>query len=437
MPPSSKDEAQKCYVCLGTCGSIANFPMICHDESCWRRGSKYSQKAVVFACDNCYSAFECPGHCAGCGPEAQLIARVSCDVCDARSRGNEIFIKSIGPTASPCNTSIRLPFKAREVIHAYTRASSAPRHAAVQTIVTDVIKAELNSGFKIKKLGSTISKEAFMPTVDALIIEYRKQKRTRRPRPRPLPRAVQQEEPYGLFSCGNCPVVKDATHLPATVAANYVHAQQKALPWDGKPLIKPELPKNYDWCGREVFWNTVDINGEGNCAIVAPRSLITISVDYETKWEFNPNDYCPDSIVQLYYGMANRIRRGLIQRGIHNCRGQDIATYKAPLLPGIYYIKPAISLQDGFVPGSCQNDPNQAIAVIRVRENPEFWNPTIHQAFDPRTREFIYAVLLANHRLAKIPTEIVLYILRSMTFTVGNWTDNTPCQFTYRGSTYI
>jgi len=105
--------------------------------------------------------------------------------------------------------------------------------------------------------------------------------------------------------------------------------------------------------------------------MAGPGADIKLSVQWRTEWKYNSGDYCPGCVVQLYYGMGNIFRRGVVQHGLRTGQdGTDVVAFKGPAVPGLYYVRQEISLQYNYVDGQSSNKPLDAIAVIRVRATP-------------------------------------------------------------------
>ena len=101
----------------------------------------------------------------------------------------------------------------------------------------------------------------------------------------------------------------------------------------------------------------------------SPGAGCTIDVKYTAAWRHNANDYCPGCVVQLYYGLTDIFRTGVVKSGIRNHSGKSSTSFVAPVKMGTYYITQAISLDYNYVGGTHPNTFANSLAVIRV-QNP-------------------------------------------------------------------
>jgi hypothetical protein len=90
-------------------------------------------------------------------------------------------------------------------------------------------------------------------------------------------------------------------------------------------------------------------------------------VKFSASWSHNSQDYCPGCVVQLYYGMTNVFRAGVVKRGIHRHSGTHSTAFAAPMQPGTYYVTQAISLDYNYVAGTHKNTFENSLAVLRVQ----------------------------------------------------------------------
>jgi hypothetical protein len=75
-----------------------------------------------------------------------------------------------------------------------------------------------------------------------------------------------------------------------------------------------------------MSWRVLEFNdkptaGQPRVFATNPGTRCSIRVAYETHWKYNSNDYCPDCVVQLCYGMESVFSQGVIESGIDNQRG--------------------------------------------------------------------------------------------------------------------
>ena len=162
------------------------------------------------------------------------------------------------------------------------------------------------------------------------------------------------------------PVI-DTSQLPARVTATCIPGGQPAPPVNGPVPRIPPRPSHCVWAGRESTWEA-DLNKTGsNVLCVPPGAPCTIEVKYSTFWRRNAQDYCPGCVVQLYYGMTDVFRTGVVEHGIHQHRGTSSTAFTAPQRPGTYYVTQAISLDYHYVAGTHANTFENSLAVVRVQ----------------------------------------------------------------------
>lgn len=211
--------------------------------------------------------------------------------------------------------------------------------------------------------------------------------------------------------CNKCHVIYDNTQLPALVPSNLSPNTIPFLYKDGVAKIIPKLTSDCFWAGRKVTYKNVVLNGKKtNQMIVFPRTSISISLDFESSWSFNQNDYCPGCIVQAYYGLDREFSQGIIQYGIHDEKGNSQKTFNAPREPGIYYITNEITLEYSFAKiRQHHNSPDNAFAVIRVI--PLIWSKETHHFYKKETKQCVIQVLHGIYspksQLSNIPIEII------------------------------
>eukprot|EP01043_Picozoa_sp_COSAG02_P021922 COSAG02_NODE_1125_length_14435_cov_97.039411_5_plen_366_part_00 len=162
------------------------------------------------------------------------------------------------------------------------------------------------------------------------------------------------------------PVI-DTSQLPAKVTATCIPGGQAAPPVDGPVPRIPPRPSRCVWAGRKSVWEA-DLNKTGsNVLCVPPGARCTIDVKFSASWSHNSQDYCPGCVVQLYYGMTDVFRAGVVERGIHRHSGTHSTTFAAPTQLGTYYVTQAISLDYNYVAGTHANTFENSLAVVRVQ----------------------------------------------------------------------
>jgi hypothetical protein len=125
----------------------------------------------------------------------------------------------------------------------------------------------------------------------------------------------------------------------------------------------PPSPVSLGYAGRTITYSNVSLNGGGNTAVVAPGT--TVSIDFAWSYE-RTTDYCPDCIVQLYWGISGEFSNCFFdQDGYYAHSGEVHSSFTAPTAPGYYYIT-----QQGSLQYSCVNVTHppcdNAIALITV-----------------------------------------------------------------------
>jgi len=171
------------------------------------------------------------------------------------------------------------------------------------------------------------------------------------------------------------PIV-DVNQLPACIPLTYIPGGTHPPPTAERPLNSfgvIAIPTGQcEWAGRKMNWKVLEFNGNSNLKrqqrvfAVTSGTNCSIKVEYRTIWNYNRNDYCPGCVVQLYYGLDSVFSKGVIERGISNQSGESHSHFKAPILPGLYYITQSVSLMYHFVTVNHPNRSENSIAVIRV-----------------------------------------------------------------------
>jgi len=222
-------------------------------------------------------------------------------------------------------------------------------------------------------------------------------------------RFIAEEEPNSTMEYRK---VIDVNQLPSKVALTSIPGGH-ALPENPSGIIvgHPQhrygvlhIPKqDHEWCGRKMKWsvekfNNVAVDDDSRIFAVHPGQECHIEVAYQTRWRYNPQDYCPGCIVQLYYGMANVFCVGVIEHGIHRHQGNNSKTFTAPSVPGLYYITQSISMQYNFVDnlGCHTNSPSNAFAVVRVL--PTKFEESIYPVLPEKWKKQITALLCLWNR---------------------------------------
>lgn len=161
--------------------------------------------------------------------------------------------------------------------------------------------------------------------------------------------------------------VLDTSQLPAHVTATCIPGGQLAPPSESPISRIPPLPSHCEWAGRKSVWEA-DFNKTGsNVLCVPPGAPCTIDVRYSATWTHNSQDYCPGCVVQLYYGMTDVFRTGVVEQGIISHRGTSSTAFIAPMQYGTYYVTQAISLDYKYVGGTHANTFENSLAVLRVQ----------------------------------------------------------------------
>lgn len=141
-----------------------------------------------------------------------------------------------------------------------------------------------------------------------------------------------------------------------------------------------------------------------NVLCVPPGAPCTIEVKYRAFWRRNAQDYCPGCVVQLYYGMTDVFRTGVVERGIRQHRGTSSTAFTAPRLPGTYYVTQAISLDYHYVAGAHANTFENSLAVVRVQ------TPVTITARRLAWAQVCSARLSADSCAATLPVELVVSV---------------------------
>lgn len=229
----------------------------------------------------------------------------------------------------------------------------------------------------------------------------------------------QQQRPDVPFACcegrfavafANGKPVRNASQLPALVGA--VDCGRHVPPLvRGKIVPLAQLPAlHVEWAGREIFFTNVQLEPQGRrrtdkrYCLVAPKSVVSLSLHYECHWTPKASDYCPGCIVQWYVGIQTRqedsvVKLDLIRSYYSGKRGKaDNFQFVAPSSPGFYYLNCNFSLDYDFVQHlGFGNHPENSIAVIQVVDFAR-WNPENHLLLPGEARTAINALArLALH----------------------------------------
>jgi hypothetical protein len=136
----------------------------------------------------------------------------------------------------------------------------------------------------------------------------------------------------------------------------------------------PSSPIDVHQLNRITTYTNVRLNGGTNVITATPGQSVTLTGNYNSAY-YDPTNYCPGCITQIYIGMANPSGTGAVFTDCYNVSGQVSyqgsfnKTFTAPTTPGIYYITQVSSWEyncydnGSGMPG---NDPGNAIAVVVV-----------------------------------------------------------------------
>jgi len=211
--------------------------------------------------------------------------------------------------------------------------------------------------------------------------------------------------------------VIDVNQLPSKVALTSIPGGHPPANPSGNILGHPQRnygvlhrPKeDHEWCGRKMKWsvkkfNDFYVNEDSRIFAVYPSQECDISVDYQARWRYSSQDYCPGCVVQLYYGMENVFCTGVIERGIDSGhRGESSTKFIAPSVPGLYYITQSISLMYGFKDNLShhKNSPSGAFAAVRVL--PTMFEESIYPVLPEEWKKQIIALLCLWNRSGEDP----------------------------------
>lgn len=178
--------------------------------------------------------------------------------------------------------------------------------------------------------------------------------------------------------------------------------QPDANDWNKIPKELFVIPENKvcDWAGRKCKFTRLKMNGvETRTLIVAPGTRVKLEGKYHAYWSYNPQDYCPGCIVQVYIGMPGVFCEGLIEFGVHNHVGNFDSSFTMPNEPGEYCIQFGISLMYSFVVNFKEKQPiDPANSIARILVIPPLWSDRMIEYMRNSDRQLLRTLLLmAQH----------------------------------------
>eukprot|EP01125_Pyxidicula_operculata_P012122 TRINITY_DN397_c0_g2_i1.p1 TRINITY_DN397_c0_g2~~TRINITY_DN397_c0_g2_i1.p1 ORF type:complete len:518 (-),score=103.63 TRINITY_DN397_c0_g2_i1:55-1608(-) len=225
----------------------------------------------------------------------------------------------------------------------------------------------------------------------------------------------------GSGDVANCMEGSESKYLNGRILGNYEWKNVVEIVMDG--VVIPPSPKIVEWEGRKCCFSNVKLNDKSTTGIsVFPDTQLELKFDYHAYWDHNQKDYCPGCVVQFYYGIGSLWSNGFVEHGISSHKGSQHKLFKAPSIPGVYYITFALSLHYYYIPTTHKNYHTDAFAVIKVI--PKEWSPANHKYFPSDVRNVIKTVLLISQKrenddpyhpecdMWKIPEEILYKIFR-------------------------